>query len=67
MVKNGSKSRSVTKSQEIKGQTKSNFFKPTFPPKNEWTNSTYYYETSVWLVFVRVLEEIEDTKKTFRN
>ena len=27
----------------------------------------YYYETSGRLVFVRFLEEIEDTKKTFRN
>ena len=27
----------------------------------------YYYETSGWLVFVYFLEEIEDTKKTFRN
>ena len=27
----------------------------------------YYYETSSWLVSVRFLEEIEDTKKTFRN
>ena len=28
---------------------------------------TKYYETSGRLVFVRFLEEIEDTKKTFRN
>ena len=27
----------------------------------------YYYETSGCLVFVRFLEEIEGTKKTFRN
>ena len=27
----------------------------------------YYYETSGRLVFVRFLEEVEDTKKTFRN
>ena len=27
----------------------------------------YYYETSGQLVFVRFLEEIEDTKKTLRN
>ena len=27
----------------------------------------YYYETSGRLLFVRFLEEIEDTKKTFRN
>ena len=28
---------------------------------------TIYYDTSSWFVFVRFLEEIEDTKKTFRN
>ena len=27
----------------------------------------YYYGTLGQLVFVRLLEEIEDTKKTFRN
>ena len=27
----------------------------------------YYYETSGRLVFVRFIEEIEDTKKTFQN
>ena len=27
----------------------------------------YYYDTSSRLVFVRFLEEIDDTKKTFRN
>ena len=27
----------------------------------------YYYDTSGRLVFVRFLEEIEDTKKTFQN
>ena len=27
----------------------------------------YYYKTSGRLVFVRFLEEIEDTKMTFRN
>ena len=27
----------------------------------------YYYDTSSRLVFVRFLEEIEDTKKPFRN
>ena len=53
------------------GKSRNYFFKyQTFPPKNERTNSTlllYYYETSGRLVFVRFLEEIEDTKKTFRN
>ena len=33
---------------------------------NKWI-LLYYYETSGWLVFVRILEEIEDTKKTFWN
>ena len=33
---------------------------------NKWI-LLYYYETSGWLVFVRFFEEIEDTKKTFRN
>ena len=45
-------------------QSRNYFFKPSFPPKNERTNSN---ETSGRLVFVRFLEEIEDTKKTFRN
>jgi hypothetical protein len=27
----------------------------------------YYYDTSSRLVFIRFLEEIKDTKKTFRN
>ena len=27
----------------------------------------YYYDTSSRLVFIRFLEEIEDTKKPFRN
>ena len=31
------------------------------------TNSIMYYDTSGRLVFVHFLEEIEDTKKTFRN
>ena len=31
------------------------------------TNELYYYETSGRLVFVHFLEEIEATKKTFRN
>ena len=33
---------------------------------NEWI-LLYYYESSYWLVFVSFLEEIEDTKTTFRN
>ena len=38
-------------------QIRNDFFKPTFLSKNERTNST------LQLVFVRFLEEIEDTKK----
>ena len=33
---------------------------------NEWIR-LYYYDASSRLVFVRFLEEIEDTKKTFWN
>ena len=38
-------------------------------PKNmtKKLNPTMYFDTSGWLVFVRFLEEIEDTKRTFRN
>ena len=51
-----------------KGQTKSKwFFKPTFLPKTNKQIRLYYYDTSGRLVFVCFLEEIEDTKKTFRN
>ena len=52
--------------QSSKGQTKSKWF---FLPKKR-TNEFYfttYYDTSGRLVFVRFLDEIEDTKKTFRN
>ena len=34
--------------------------------KNDGTR-LYYYDNSSWLVFVRFLEEIEDSKKLFRN
>ena len=56
------KSRTITK-----GQKKSKWF---FQADKKRTNEFYFtstYETSGWLVFVRILEEIEDTKKTFRN
>ena len=43
-------------------KSRNDFCKPMFPPKNERTNST-----SRQLVFVHFLEEIEGTKKTFRN
>ena len=34
-------------------------------PSKKWTNKFVF--TTTWLVFFRFLEEIEDTKKTFRN
>ena len=37
-----------------------------FQKMNEWIR-LYYFDTSGRLVFVHFLEEIEDTKKTFRN
>ena len=52
-----------------KGQTKSKqFFQANISSKKQ-TNKFYFttYETSGRLVFVRFLEEIEDTKNTFRN
>ena len=48
-------------------QSRNDFFKPTFPQKPNKQILLYYYETSGRLVFVRFLEEIEDTEKTFRN
>ena len=41
------------------------FWGHRFPPKNERTNSTYYYDNSGRLVFVRFLEEIDDPKNRF--
>ena len=46
-----------------KGQTKSKCF---FQKTNKQIQ-LYYYETAGRHVFVRFLEEIEDTKRTFRN
>ena len=37
-----------------------------FQKINQWIQ-LYNYDTSCWLVFIRFLEEIEDTKKTFQN
>ena len=48
-------------------QSRNDFFKPTFPPKTNERILLYYYGTSGRLVFARFLEEIEDTKKTFKN
>ena len=45
-------------------QTRNDFFKQTLLPKNECTN---WFFSTCRLVFVGFLEEIEDTKKTFRN
>ena len=54
-----------------KGQTKSKwFFQADVSSKkrtNEFDFTTIYNDTLGQLVFVRILEEIEDTKKTFRN
>ena len=56
---------SETIAEGIKGQTKSKqFFQADVSSKkrtNEWI-LLYYFETSGRLVFVRFLEEIEDTK-----
>ena len=49
-----------------KGQTKSQWFFQADVSSKKGMNE-FYYETSGWLVFVCFLEEIEDTKKTFRN
>ena len=43
------------------------FFKEMFPLKTNKRILLYYYETSGLVVFVYFLEEIEDTKKIFRN
>ena len=48
-------------------QSQNDFFKSTFLPKNNEQIQLYYCDTSGWLVFVRFLEEIEDTKKTFQD
>ena len=45
-------------------QNRNDFFKPTFPPK---TRKKEFNFTIMRLVFVRFLEEIEDTKMTLRN
>ena len=52
----------------LKGQKKSKpvFQADVFSKKHERI-LLYYYETSDRLVFIHFLEEIEDTKKTFRN
>ena len=48
-----------------KGQTKSKLFFQADVSSKKRTNEFDF--TTMRLVFVRVLEEIEDTKKTFRN
>ena len=52
----------------LKGRHSQNdFFKPTFPPNNERTNSTLLLWNLRLTCFCSFLEEIEDTKKTFWN
>ena len=61
----------VSRSCEIfctKGQTKSKwFFQADISKKTKEQIQLYYYDTLGRFVFVRFLEEIEDTEKTFRN
>ena len=48
-------------------KSQNDFFQVDISSKNR-TNEFYFTnETSGWLLFVHFLEEIEDTKKTFRN
>ena len=53
----------------LKGQLISKYIFGTLnsPIKRTKKNQLYYYDTSGQLVFVRFLEETEDTKKIFRN
>ena len=55
--------------QLFKGQIISKWFFGVFNflQKTNKGIRLYYYETSSWLVFNHLLEEIEDTKKPFRN
>ena len=58
----------LSSSTIAKGQTKSKWiFQADVSSKRNKRIQLYFYETSGWLVFVRIWEEIEDTKKTFRN
>ena len=59
--------RNATQFKGAKGQTKSKRFFQAYGSSKNKQILLYYYETSGQLVFVCVLEEIEDTKKTFRN
>ena len=43
------------------------FWGHQFPPEKNKQIRLYYYDTSGRLVFVRFLEEINDTKKPFQN
>ena len=50
----------------VKGQLiLKDFLVSSILPKNERKIQLFYYDTSGRLVFVRVLGEIDDTKKTF--
>ena len=53
-----------TKGQLISERT---FWYPQFFQKTNEKIRLKYYDTSGRLVFVRFLEEFEETKKTFRN
>ena len=46
---------------------KRTYFYPQFFQKTNKSIRLHYYNTSGRIVFVRFLEEFEDTKKTFRN
>jgi hypothetical protein len=48
-------------------KSRNDFFKYTFPPKNKRTNFTLLLWNLRSTCFRSFLEEIEDTKKTFRN
>ena len=59
--------RNATQFKGAKGQTKSKRFFQAYGSSKNKQILLYYYETSGQLVFVCVLKEIEDTKKTFTN
>ena len=51
--------------QYVEGQTKLKWFFQADVSSKKWTNEFDF--TSIRLVLVRFLEEIEDAKKTFQN
>ena len=48
-------------------QSRNDFFKPTFPPKNKWTNSTLLLWNLMSTCFHSFLEEIENTKNISKS